>query len=161
MTEVSGGITNGVDLDTPGDSVGRAMPGAEIRIDQGSGEILMRTPYMMTGYYKAQDQTKKVLKNEWLHSGDIGKLDERGYLYVTGRIKDAFKTSKGSFVTPNPLEEFIAANEYIEQVCVAGIGIPQPIALINLSEAGLNTDRQIVSDSINATIDQLLSLIHI
>lgn len=155
MTEVSGGITNGVDLDTPSDSVGRAMPGAEIRIDQGSGEILMRTPYMMTGYYKAQDQTKKVLKNEWLHSGDIGKLDERGYLYVTGRIKDAFKTSKGSFVTPNPLEEFIAANEYIEQVCVAGIGIPQPIALINLSEAGLNTDRQIVSDSINATIDQL------
>lgn len=157
MTEVSGSIANGVDLDTPSDSVGRAVPGAEIRIDDKSGEILMRTPYMMSGYYKAEKQTKQVLKDQWLHSGDIGKLDENGYLYVTGRIKDAFKTSKGSFVTPNPLEEFIAANEYVEQVCVAGVGIPQPIALINLSEAGLAANKQLVSDAIDATIGELNS----
>ena len=155
MTETSGGITNGVDLDTPSDSVGRCMPGTQIKIDEQTGEILMHTPYMMTGYYKAEEKTQEVLKDGWLHSGDIGKLDEQGYLYVTGRIKDAFKTAKGSFVTPKPLEEVILGNEYVEQVCVAGTGIPQPLALINLSEAGIAADKQIVADAIKKTIGDL------
>ena len=110
---------------------------------------------MMTGDYKNPERTADVLQDGWLHSGDRGKWDEHGYLRVTGRVKDAFKTSKGSYVTPNPLEEWIAKNDYVEQVCVAGIEIPQPIALINLSESGKSADKAKVESSIVNTITEL------
>jgi len=155
MTEVCGSITNSPSLDAPSDSVGRAVPGAEVKIDPDTSEVLMKSPYMMTGYYKAPEKTAEVLKDGWLHSGDIGELDEHGYLRIVGRLKDAFKTSKGSYVTPNPLEEVLSGNDYIDQVCVAGLGIPQPIALINLSPSGLETDRDDVEKSILQTLTDL------
>ena len=89
------------------------------------------------------------------HSGDTGTLDDQGYVRVTGRIKDAFKTSKGSYVTPNPMEEVLSKNQYVEQVCIVGLGIPQPIALYNLSPAGLDTDQEIVEGSILSSIKTL------
>ncbi|MEM7299388.1 MAG: AMP-dependent synthetase, partial [Bacteroidota bacterium] len=107
------------------------------------------------GYYKNPEKTAEVLINGWMHSGDRGTIDKQGYLRVIGRVKDAFKTSKGSYVTPNPIEEGMMKNEYIEQVCVAGLGIPQPIALINLSEIGLATDRNIIEQSLAATVNQV------
>ncbi|MFT6044558.1 MAG: long-chain acyl-CoA synthetase [Arenicella sp.] len=155
MTETCGSITNTPDPDSPSDSVGRAVPGAEIRIDKETEEIMMRTPYMMAGYYKKPDKTAKVLKDGWLHSGDCGEIDERGFLKVTGRLKDAFKTSKGSFVTPNPLEEVISKNEFVEQVCVVGLGITQPIALINLGESANGRSEADISDSLVNTVKSL------
>ena len=95
------------------------------------------------------------MKDGWLHSGDRGTKDEQGYVRVIGRVKDAFKTSRGSFITPNPLEEVLAENDYVEQVCVAGLGIPQPIALFNLSEIGQKTDRKTVAASLVASIRDL------
>ncbi|NET37883.1 MAG: AMP-binding protein, partial [Cyanothece sp. SIO1E1] len=124
MTEVCGSMTNGTDLKTPNDSVGQAVPFGEVRIKEESGEILMKSPYMMTGYYKNPEKTAEVLVDGWMHSGDRGTLDDNGFVRVIGRVKDAFKTSKGSYVTPNPLEEVIMKNEFVEQVCVAGLGIP-------------------------------------
>ncbi len=156
MTETCGSITNTPDVDSPSDSVGKAIPGAQIRIDEESGEIMMHTPYMMAGYYKSPEKTKEVLSDDgWLHSGDCGELDDNGFLRVTGRVKDAFKTSKGSFVTPNPLEEAIAKNEYVEQVCVVGLGIPQPIALINLGEAAQGHSEDNIKESLMATVTAL------
>lgn len=155
MTETCGSITNTPDPNSPSDTVGRAIPGAEIKIDEDSGEIMMATPYMMKGYYKNDDKTDEVLKDGWLHSGDVGELDEEGYVRVTGRVKDAFKTSKGSFVTPNPLEEAIAANEYVEQVCVVGLGIPQPIALLNLGEAAEGHSNEEIAESLVETVKEL------
>lgn len=136
MTEVCGSMTNTPMRDAPLDSVGKAIPGGAVRIDPDSKEVLMSSPYMMTGYYKAPEKTAEVLQDGWLQSGDRGTLDEHGYLRIIGRVKDAFKTSKGSYITPNPLEEVLAKNEFVEQVCVVGLGIPQPIALYNLSEIG-------------------------
>ena len=155
MTETCGSIANSPDRNSPSDSVGKAMPGAELRIDEESGEIMMSTPYMMTGYYKSPEKTAEVLQDGWLHSGDVGEIDENGYLRVTGRVKDAFKTSKGSFVTPNPLEEAISANEFVEQVCVVGLGIPQPIALLNLGEAAQGRNDDEIAESLVGTVKAL------
>jgi len=155
MTEVAGSMTNSPMQNAPLDSVGKPIPFGDVKIDPESGEILMKSPYMMTGYFKNPEKTNEVLKDGWLHSGDKGTLDENGFLRVIGRVKDAFKTSKGSYVTPNPLEEALAKNEYTEQVCVVGLGIPQPIALFNLSPAGKAADRAIVEESILTSIKAL------
>jgi len=155
MTEVAGSITNAPMSNAPLDSVGKAIPDGEVRIHAETGEILMKSPYMMKGYFKNPEKTNEVLKDGWLHSGDKGTLDADGFLRVIGRVKDTFKTSKGSYVTPNPLEEVLAKNTYVEQVCVVGLGIPQPIALFNLSEMGLAVDQKDVENSILSSITTL------
>lgn len=157
MTEVCGSMTNGPMKDCPLDSVGKSIPRGEVKIDPDTGEILMKTPYMMTGYYKDPELTAEVLKDGWMHSGDRGTMDSQGFVRVIGRVKDAFKTSKGSFITPNPLEEILMTNEFIEQVCVAGLTIPNPIAVVNLSEVGEATDKSEVEESITKTLEQLNS----
>ena len=104
MTEVCGSITNSPELHAPADSVGRAIPAGEVKIHAETSEILMKTPYMMKGYYKDPEKTAEVLIDGWMHSGDRGTIDENGFVRVIGRVKDAFKTSKGSYVTPNPMD---------------------------------------------------------
>ncbi len=148
MTEVCGSMTNSPDPNSPPDSVGKAIPRGEVKIHPGTGEILMKTPYIMQGYYKEPVKTAEVLIDGWMHSGDRGTIDKNGFVRVIGRVKDAFKTSKGSYITPNPMEEILSKNDFIEQVCVAGLGLPQPIALVNLSEIGLAEDRKTVMASI-------------
>ncbi|MEP3891611.1 MAG: AMP-binding protein [Hellea sp.] len=155
MTEVCGSMTNTPMLDAPLDSVGKAIPGGAVKIDPDSGEILMKSPFMMLGYYKNPEKTAEVIQDGWLRSGDRGTIDARGFVRVIGRVKDAFKTSKGSYITPNPLEEILAENDYVEQVCVVGLGIPQPIALFNLSAAGLKGERSDVEISITETMGAL------
>ncbi len=155
MTEVCGSMTNGPDPNTPQDSVGKAIPFGEVRIHPDTGEILMKSPYMMMGYYKNPEKTAEVLIDGWMHSGDRGTIDDNGYVRVVGRVKDAFKTSKGSYVTPNPIEEGIMENDFVEQVCVVGLGIPQPIALVNLSEIGLAGNPADVEQSILDTVNQV------
>ena len=154
MTEVCGSISYGVNPQDPIDSVGRAAPGCDIKIDPETGEILMKSHLMMTGYYNNPEKTAEVLKDGWLQSGDRGTIDEDGYIRVIGRVKDAFKTAKGSYVTPNALEEYLSENDYIEQICVVGLGIPQPIALVNLSPIGASASKSDIEasfiDSLNA-----------
>ena len=154
MTEVCGSMTNSPDPNAPQDSVGKAIPFGEVKIHPETQEILMKTPYMMTGYYKNPEKTAEVLIDGWMHSGDKGTIDKNGYVRVIGRVKDAFKTSKGSYVTPNPMEEVLMKNDYIEQVCVAGLGNPQPIALINLSEIGIAANKETVSQSILESVEK-------
>lgn len=155
MTEVCGSMTNSPSLDSPQDSVGKAIPFGEVKIHPETGEILMSSPYMMKGYYKNPEKTDEVLKDGWIYSGDKGTIDKNGYLKVVGRVKDAFKTSKGSYVVPNPLEEVLMKNDHIEQVCVVGLGIPQPLALINLSEQGLSSNESSVKESILKSVTSL------
>ena len=157
MTEVCGSMTNSPDPNAPQDSVGKAVPFGEVKIDPETDEILMKSPYIMMGYYKNPEKTAEVLIDGWMHSGDRGTIDENGYVRVIGRVKDAFKTSKGSYITPNPLEEVLMKNDLIEQVCVAGLGIPQPIALVNLSEIGLAADKNEVETSILESVQNLNS----
>ncbi|MEM6965651.1 MAG: AMP-binding protein [Bacteroidota bacterium] len=155
MTEVCGSFTNSPMKNAPSDSVGKVVPGAEIKIDPETNEVLMKTPYMMTGYYNEPELTAKVLKDGWLHSGDKGTVDANGFVRIIGRVSDAFKTSKGKFVSPNPIEEALAKNEVIEQVCIAGLGIPQPIALVNLSEIGQAMSKEEVENALVGTLSHV------
>ncbi len=155
MTEVCGSMTNSPMIDCPADSVGKAIPAGEVKLHPETGEILMKTDYMMTGYYKDPELTQAVLIDGWMHSGDRGTIDDQGFLRVIGRVKDAFKTAKGQFITPNPIEESLSKNECIEQVCVCGINVPQPIAIVNLSEVGKISDKSAVEKSLADTLQKV------
>ena len=144
MTE---NLAYGPALNLPGavkiGSVGstKAMPDTEIKITD-EGEIITRAPTLMTGYYLEPEKTAETIRDGWLHTGDRGEIDSDGYLTITGRIKDVFKTSKGKFIQPNKIECLLQDNSLIEQVCVLGSGAPQPVCLIELSEAGQQLARE-------------------
>ena len=157
MTEACGSISNGVHKNTPADSVGTVVPFCEVKIDEETGEILMKTPHCMLGYYKEPEKTAEVLKDGWIHSGDKGRMDENGFLYLVGRVSDSFKTTKGKYIVPNPIEELLSNNPYIEQVCLVGSSTPQPLALVNLSEEGMTEDKSIIESSFSSLLTEVNS----
>lgn len=111
-------------------SVGKVHPICETRIDPKTGEIQMKSDYNTTGYYKAPEITSELFVGDWLKTGDMGHLDADNYLKIVGRVKDNFKTTKGQYVAPAPIENQYSLSNLVEQVCVVGINLPQPIALI-------------------------------
>lgn len=139
------------------DSVGRAQYGAEIKIDESSGEVLMRGPYVMDGYYKNDELTTKTLVDGWLHTGDKGYLDEDNYLNITGRVSDSFKTSKGEFIEPLTLESYFADIQEIEEICITGLGLTQPIGLVQLSDIGKSIERDELSEILDEKLAEINS----
>jgi len=117
--------------------VGEPLPGVEQRISE-IGEIEVKSPANMMGYYKDDEKTKESFTEDgFLLTGDKGEIDNQGRLKITGRIKEIFKTSKGKYVAPAPIENKIVSHDAIEMVCVAGADCPQPHALLLLSEDNL------------------------
>ena len=117
--------------------VGEPLPGVEQRISE-IGEIEVKSPANMMGYYKDEEKTKESFTEDgFLLTGDRGEIDEKGRLKITGRTKEIFKTSKGKYVAPAPIENKLISHDEIEMVCVAGAECPQPHALIHLSEDAL------------------------
>jgi len=116
--------------------VGSPYPGVEQRISE-EGEIQLKSPGNMMGYYKMPDQTKETFTEDgWLKTGDRGVIDELHRLKITGRVKELFKTSKGKYVAPAPIENELLLSDHAEAVMVGGLGQPQPFGLLMLSEAG-------------------------
>ncbi|ELR63880.1 Long-chain-fatty-acid--CoA ligase [Photobacterium marinum] len=110
-------------------TVGNAGPGIEIKIADDE-EILVRCAGLFSGYYKNEEASKECLDDDgWLHTGDIGFLDDEGYLTIQGRKNDTFKTAKGKFVAPVPIEKRLFELSNIEMMCVVGSGMPGPILL--------------------------------
>jgi long-chain acyl-CoA synthetase len=123
-------------------SVGKVYPGMEVNIDKDTGEILTRSKWNMLGYYKEPQMTAETLDKEgWIHTGDVGELDNDGYLKITGRVKEMYKTSKGEYVAPAQIEMGFAENSNVEQICVVGQNLPQPLALVVLSDIGRKVSR--------------------
>lgn len=114
--------------------VGNTWPGVECKIGEND-EILVRGGGTMKGYHKMPEATAETITPDgWLHTGDKGSIDEMGRLKITGRIKEMFKTSKGKYVHPVPLENLLNANPYVEMSLVLGLGYPQPVAVVMLAE---------------------------
>lgn len=131
-------------------TVGKAGIGVTIKISD-EGEILCRCEGMMLGYYKDPEHSAEAIDAEgWLHTGDMGKLDKEGYLTITGRMKDVFKTAKGKYVAPVPIEGLLGQEPIIEQLCVIGYGMPQPIALVQLAESVMKGNREEVNARLEA-----------
>ena len=110
-------------------SVGQPVPGVEVWIAE-DGEILTRGPHVMQGYYHKGKETAEVIVDGWLHTGDIGHLDDEGFLYITDRKKDLIKTAGGKFIAPQKLENLLVTDPYISQAFVYGDKAPYCVALI-------------------------------
>ncbi len=136
-------------------TVGKPYPKVETKIHSETGEIQMKAPWNTIGYYKEPILTEALLQDGWLCTGDMGEIDSEGYLKITGRVKDMFKSAKGEYIVPSPIENMLAVNPIFEQVCVAGAGLPQPIVLIVLSEIGKNMERQALIESIDTTVKRV------
>jgi len=145
--------------------VGEPYPGNEQRIAD-DGEIQMKGPGLMMGYFKNEEETKASFTEDgWLKTGDRGEIDDLGRLKITGRLKEIFKTSKGKYVAPNPIENQLQLHPKVEAAFVGGLGQPQPFGLVMLSEearAAIHTDAQrdefvagfqVHFDELNPTLD--------
>jgi long-chain acyl-CoA synthetase len=115
-------------------TVGKPYEGVESRIDPQSGEIQMRSAGLMLGYYKEPELSRQTLTDDgWLRTGDKGQLDAEGNLRITGRVKDLFKTSKGKYVAPAPIEDRLVMHTSVEACVVTGANLGQPLGIIMLS----------------------------
>ena len=110
-------------------TVGKPLDGIEVKIAD-DGEILMKGDNVMLGYYKNEEMTNKTIIGGYLHTGDIGEIDKQGFLTITDRKKEIFKTSGGKYIAPAALESELKQSRFIEQVMVIGEGEKMPAALI-------------------------------
>jgi len=132
--------------------VGKAHEGMKIKIEEGTNEILLQSPLIMNGYYKDPEKTAETIKDGWLHTGDAGKLHEDGYLSITGRVKDTFKSEKGKFIIPTKIEHLFSPNSDIEQMCLLGLGMPHPILIVVPSESGVAKPKEQLEASLAETM---------
>lgn len=113
-------------------TVGKVLSNVEVKIAE-DGEILCKGPNVMMGYYKDQEKTNEEIKNGYFHTGDIGEIDKDGFLRITDRKKEMFKTSGGKYVAPQMIENMMKQSRFIEQIMVIGEGEKMPAALIQPS----------------------------
>ena len=136
-------------------TIGKAYTGVDIRLSE-EGEIQVKAPCNMLGYYLEPEKTAETFTEDgYLRTGDKGEIDAEGYVRITGRLKEIFKTSKGKYVVPAPIEAKILENTNIEQVCVTGNNLPQPIALMVLSEEAAKHSQDQLRESFLATLEQV------
>ncbi|MFT2092081.1 AMP-binding protein [Paraglaciecola sp. 2405UD69-4] len=137
--------------------IGKAYEGVDIRISE-DGEIQVKGPCNMKEYYLEPEKTAEVLTDDgYLRTGDKGSIDDDGYIKITGRLKEIFKTSKGKYIAPVPIESKLMANSMIEQVCVTGAQLKQPIALVVLSEDALKRSPKEIETSLLDTLNEVNS----
>ncbi|MHB2243703.1 AMP-binding protein [Pseudomonas monsensis] len=141
--------------------IGKPCPEVEVRIDE-SGEVQVRSQANMLGYFKEPQKTAETLTGDgFLRTGDKGEQDAEGRLRLTGRLKEIFKTSKGKYVAPAPIENRLAVHSRIEQVCVVGDGLSAPLGLCVLStvnqdegRASLHSSLEKLLEEVNAVLDK-------
>ena len=173
LTETSPVISVNTPAHTRSGSVGRPLPGVRVRVlengtRQGEGEILTAGPHVMKGYYKREDLTREVIDDQgWFHTGDLGRVDEDGYLYITGRAKNLIVLASGKKVNPEEVEAVISGSQLIKEVCVIGRlsrdglqqGTEEVCAVIVPSESlGSRTEkRSAIEEEITEEVNRLVA----
>jgi long-chain acyl-CoA synthetase len=162
MTETSTVATVNTPEEHRFGSVGKPLPGVEVRIAD-DGEVLIKGPNIFQEYYKNPDATTEAKEGEWLHTGDLGRLDDDGFLYITGRKKDIIITAGGKNITPANLENGLKQNRWISQAVVVGDRRPYLVALITLdpeeapafaAEHGIPVEELHESDAMRAEVQK-------
>lgn len=159
QTELLPLTTHEVGRSTQGAGAGSAAPGHEVRISE-QGEVLGRGPCAALGYYKNPEKTAETFVDGWVHTGDKGYLDDNGNLFIIGRVSDEFKTSKGKFVAPGPIESAFSKAVVVEQQFLYGLGLTQPVMLCTLGASAQDlTDQELqrqlvdLTETLNTTLE--------
>lgn len=155
QTECMGPIVSSPDKRRIG-SIGKAMPGVEIKISEDD-ELLVKTDGCSPGYYNMPEKTAETFVDGWIHTGDKVKVDEDGFYYITGRVKDYFKTIQGKFVAPTPIENIFAENPHTEQICLLGRGYSKTVMTCVLSALAQEQDRQVIEQALLERVDAVNS----
>ena len=137
-------------------TIGEPLEGTELKITE-EGELLIRSPGLFTEYYKQPELTREVMTEDgFFRTGDKAEYVENlGAYKITGRVKDIFKSAKGKYVTPVPIEGRLSANPLLEQICVMGAGLPAPVAIAVLSEGATHLPRENIERSLAATLEDV------
>jgi long-chain acyl-CoA synthetase len=158
QTECMGPIVSRKDERRIG-SIGKPTANVEVRITD-ENELVVKAAGCSPGYYKMPEKTAETFVDGWVHTGDKVRIDEDGFYYITGRVKDYFKTIQGKFVAPTPIENIFAENPYTEQICLLGRGYSKTVMTSVLSTIALEQPRQVVEAAliervaaVNAEVD--------
>lgn len=156
MTETMGVVLIQPKNDIRLGNSGRRLEEGQIKIDAETDEILVKNSWTFNAYYNEPELTKAAFTEDGFYkTGDTGTMDEDGFVKVKGRVKDTFKTDKGEFIVPIPIEDKFATNNLIEMLCLVGLGLPQPIGLIKLSEFCADMDKEEIKQSLSDTLQQV------
>jgi long-chain acyl-CoA synthetase len=137
-------------------TVGPPYDGIDCRLDPESGEVQVRSPGTMLGYYRDPELTRQAMTEDgWLRTGDKGEIDSEGNLRIVGRVKDLFKTGKGKYVAPAPIEDRLVTHAAVEACCVTGASLGQPVALVMLNADAL---KRSVDPSGRGVLEQSLAM---
>jgi len=118
-------------------------------------EIMFRSKGLMKGYYREAEKTAEVLVDGWYMTGDAGRFDEDGRLWITGRVSEVFKTSKGKFIRPARIENLFGRSEDLGQFCIMGHGLDQPVLMTTLSETGASLDEATLKEGLEGLLDEV------
>lgn len=135
-------------------SIGKPIGEVEYKLTE-EGELAIRADGCTPGYYRQPDKTAELIRDGWLHTGDKVRVDEDGFIYITGRVKDYFKTIQGKFVAPPPIEGAFAKNPHTEQQCLLGRGFSKTVMVAVLTEEARRAPQGEVESSVLATIREI------
>ena len=153
QTEANALIGNRPDARRIG-SIGQAVEGVDVRISE-DGELMCRAEGLSPGYYKQPDKTAETFVDGWVKTGDKARVDDDGYYYITGRVKDYFKTLHGKYVAPPPIEDAFAEHADVEQLCLLGRGYAKTAMVCVLSPAAHEKPASAVVASLRAQAEKL------
>jgi len=135
-------------------SVGKPAPGVDVRITE-EGELIARGPGCSLGYYKMPEKTAETFRDGWVYTGDRAELDEDGFVILKGRVKETFKTAKGKYVAPMPIEAKFLESDYLDQACLVGHGMPQTVLLLVVAELAADMARDAIEAHVRERVAEI------
>lgn len=135
-------------------SVGKPAEGVQCRIAE-NGELVLKADGCTPGYYRQEQATAELFRDGWLHTGDMARVDEDGFIFITGRVKEYFKTIHGKYVAPSPIENSFARNYLVGQQCLLGRGYSKTVMVLVLTGEAQGLSKERVESSLAATLAEI------